>query len=140
MNFEPHAPAPREPQPAPREPDAPAPLITYLDVVLVLLGAPIMLLIGVPAVGYGAGAGAWIALRAVGVGVEKAADAAEPRTQISLRMAYMLGRLFLLALAVILARRSGGQNAGLAALVVVVIAFTIQLATAALNRPRRRSA
>ena len=141
MNFEPHAPAPREPHtPAPREPAAPAPLIAYLDVVLVILAAPIMLLIGVSAVGYGAGAGAWIALRVVGLGVERAANASEPRTQISLRMAYMLGRLFLLALAVILARKSSGQNAGLAALVVVVVAFTIQLATAALNRPRRRSA
>lgn len=147
MNFEPHAPAPGEPRPAPREPrsaprepNAPAPLIAYLDVVLVVLAAPIMLLIGVSAVGYGAGAGAWIVLRLVGIGVERAADAAEPRTQISIRMAYMLGRLFLLALAVILARRSDGQNAGLAALAVVVIAFTIQLATAALNRPRRRSA
>lgn len=140
VNFEPHVPASREPQPAPREPNAPAPLITYLDVVLVVLAAPIMLAIGVSAVGYGAGAGAWIVLRVVGIGVEKAADAGEPRTQISIRMAYMLGRLFLLALAVILARRSGGQDAGLAALVVVVVAFTIQLATAALNRPRRRNA
>jgi hypothetical protein len=140
VNFEPHAPAPSEPRPAPREPNAPAPLIAYLDVVLVVLAAPIMLLIGVSAVGYGAGAGAWIILRVVGIGVERVADAAEPRTQISIRMAYMLGRLFLLALAVILARRSDGQNAGLAALAVVVIAFTIQLATAALNRPRRRSA
>jgi hypothetical protein len=139
VNFEPHAPAPREPQPASRESNAPA-LIAYLDVALVVLAAPIMLAIGVSAVGYGAGAGAWIVLRVVGIGVEKAADAGEPRTQISIRMAYMLGRLFLLALAVILARRSDGQNAGLAALVVVVVAFTIQLATAALNRPRRRNA
>jgi hypothetical protein len=48
----------------------------------------------------------------------------------------MLGRLFLLALAVVIARRSGGQNDGLAALVVIVAAFTIQLAISAANRPR----
>jgi hypothetical protein len=51
-------------------------------------------------------------------------------------MAYMLGRLFLLALAVVLARRHS-QDAGLAALIVVVVAFTVQLATSAASRPRR---
>jgi hypothetical protein len=48
----------------------------------------------------------------------------------------MLGRLFLLALAIVLARNSGGRNDGLAALVVIVVAFTVQLAVSALNRPR----
>ncbi len=114
------------------------PVVGYLDVVLVVLAAPILILIGVPAVGYALGAGAWVALRAVGVGVEHAAAGAPARTQISLRMGYMLGRLFLLALAIILARTSGGRDAGLAALVVVVAAFTIQLALSALNRPRSR--
>ena len=42
----------------------------------------------------------------------------------------MLGALFLLALAVILVRQAG-QDAGLTALVVVVFAFTIQLAAVA---------
>jgi hypothetical protein len=113
-------------------------LIAYLDVVLVVLAAPIALLTGVSALGYGAGGGAWLVLRAAGVAVERAASSsAETRQQISLRMAYMLGRLFLLALAIVLARRDGGQNAGLAALVVVVAAFTVQLFTAAVSRPRR---
>jgi hypothetical protein len=115
---------------------APLPLVEYLDVVLVVLAAPIALLTGVSAVGYGVGAGAWLVLRVVGLAVERAASSAEPRQQISLRMGYMLGRLFLLALAVVLARRDS-QNAGLAALVVVVVAFTVQLATAAVSRPRR---
>lgn len=119
------------------DPGTPVPLVAYLDVVLVLLVAPIALLTGVSAVGYGAGGGAWLVLRAVGVAVERTASASsDARQQISLRMAYMLGRLFLLALAVILARRHS-QNAGLAALIVVVVAFTVQLATAALSRPRR---
>lgn len=120
------------------DPGTPLPLIAYLDVVLVLLCAPIALLTGVSAVGYGAGGGAWLVLRAVGLAVERAAGpSADARRQISLRMAYMLGRLFLLALAVILARHDGGQNGGLAALVVVVAAFTVQLATSAVSRPRR---
>ncbi len=117
----------------------PAPiLIGYLDVVLVVLAAPILLLIGVPALGYGLGGGAWVALRALGVGVDHAASGRDTRSQLSLRMGYMLGRLFLLALAVIIARRSGSQSDGLAALVVIVAAFTVQLALAAVNRPGAR--
>jgi hypothetical protein len=117
----------------------PAPLLVgYLDVVLVALAAPILIVIGVPAVGYALGGGAWLVLRAVGVGVERAAAGVPARTQISLRMGYMLGRLFALALAVILARTSGGRDAGLAALIIVVAAFTIQLAVSALTRPRSR--
>jgi hypothetical protein len=106
-------------------------------VVLVVAAAPILLLMGVSAVGYGAGAGAWLILRAVGVGVDRVAETSDARAQVSLRLGYMLGRLFVLALVVVLARRNGGQDAGLAALLVVVIAFTVQLLVSALNRPRK---
>jgi hypothetical protein len=110
-------------------------IVQYFDVALVVLAAPIMLLIGVPALGYAIGAGAWLALRAVGVAVERAADATEDvRSQIGLRLGYMLGRLFGVALAVVIARRSGTQDDGLTALVVIAVAFTVQLATSALTR------
>jgi hypothetical protein len=113
--------------------------LVYFDVILVVVAAPILLLIGVSADGYGLGGGAWIVLRLLGIGLERAlAATAEPRTQISLRMGYMLGRLFLLALAVIVARQAGGQSGGITALAVIVVAFTAQLATLALNRPRSR--
>jgi hypothetical protein len=110
-------------------------ILRYFDVALVVVAAPIMLLLGVPALGYAIGGGAWLALRAVGVWIERAADNAEDaRTQIGLRLGYMLGRLFALALAVVVARRSGNQHDGLTALVVVTVAFTVQLATSALTR------
>jgi hypothetical protein len=93
----------------------------------------------VPAAGYGIGAGAWIALRIIGVGVERAADSATVMNrQVGLRLGYMLGRLFALAIAVILVRKSDGSNAGLTCLAVIVFAFTAQLATSALTRPRSR--
>ena len=120
------------------DPGTPVPLIAYLDVVIVILAAPIVLLAGGSALGYGVGAGSWLALRAVGVAVERATGpGTDQRRAISIRMGYMLGRLFLLALAVVLARKDGGQHAGLAALLVIVIAFTVQLATSAVSRPRR---
>jgi hypothetical protein len=114
-------------------------MLQYLDVAVVVLAAPIALLIGVPAAGYCIAAGAWIALRALGVAVERVAGASgELRTQVSLRLGYMLGRLFALALVIILVRQDVGRDDGLAALVVIVAAFTIQLAVSALTRPRAR--
>lgn len=115
--------------------EPPVTALRYFDVLLLLVAAPIMLLIGVPAAGYGIGAGTWIGLRAIGVAVERAAIAVDLNRAIAIRLGYMLGRLFTLAIAVILVRKSDGQNAGLAALVVVVFAFTVQLATSALSRP-----
>ena len=114
-------------------------LFRYIDVVLVVVAAPILLLIGVPAVGYAVGAGAWILLRAVGLGVERYAGATnDPSRQISARLVYMLARLFLLAIAVILVRRSNGQDAGLTCLAVIVFAFTVWLAISFTDRPKRR--
>jgi hypothetical protein len=114
-------------------------VLRYLDVVLILVAAPILLLIGVSAVGYAAGGGAWIALRLVGVGLERYLRAStDMRRQISLRLAYLLARVFLLALAVILVRRGEGKNDSLATLAVVVVAFTVQLVISYAERPRSR--
>jgi hypothetical protein len=114
-------------------------VLAYLDVVLVVLAAPIMLLIGVPAVGYLVGGSVWIALRAAGVLVDRAAAALnDPRREVTLRLGYLLGRLFLLAIAVILVRNGSGRNAALTALLVIVFAFTVQLILSFLNRPTRR--
>jgi hypothetical protein len=119
--------------------EAPVTALRYLDVVLVVLAAPIMLLIGVSPSGYLIGAGAWIALRALGVAVEHyASTTTDAGRQIGVRLGYMLGRLFMLAIVVILVRKSDGQDAGLAALAVVVGAFTIQLAVSAIARPGTR--
>jgi hypothetical protein len=113
--------------------------LRYIDVVLLVVAAPIMLLIGVPASGYAAGAGAWIALRAAGVVVEHYAGAARAANQeIALRLSYLLSRLFLLALAVILVRQGDGRDAGLTALMVIVFAFTVEMIIGVANRPRSR--
>jgi len=114
-------------------------VLAYLDVVVLVVAAPIMLLIGVPAEGYLVGAGVWIALRAVGVAVERAAAAADdPRREVTLRLAYLLGRLFLLAIAVIVVRNGAGRDDGLTALLVIVFAFTTQLVISFLIRAGSR--
>jgi hypothetical protein len=119
--------------------EPPVTVLRYLDVVLLAVAAPIMLLIGVSPAGYLIGAGAWIALRAAGVAVEGYASAgSDVNRAMGARLGYMLGRLFALAIVVILVRKADGQDAGLAALAVIVFAFTVQLATSAISRPRTR--
>jgi hypothetical protein len=120
--------------------EQPVTVLSYMDLVLLVVAAPIMLLIGVSAPGYCIAAGSWVGLRLLGVAVERyAAATQEANRQIGVRMGYMLGRLFTLAIVVILVRKSDGQDAGLAALVVVVFAFTAQLVIGAFTRPRRAS-
>jgi hypothetical protein len=119
--------------------EAPVGMFRYFDVVVLVVAAPVMLLIGVPALGYGVGAGAWIALRAIGEGVDRAASAsAQASRELNLRLAYMLSRLFLLALAVIVVRKQAGQDDGLAALGVIIFAFTAQLTLSFANRASSR--
>ena len=114
-------------------------VLAYLDVVVLLVAAPIMLLIGVPAVGYLVGAGVWIVLRAAGVLVERLIAATDdPRHEVTIRLTYLLGRLFLLAIAVILVRNGSGRDAGLTALLVIVFAFTTQLVITFATRPGSR--
>jgi hypothetical protein len=126
---------------APATSDGHAALLAYLDVVMLVVAAPIMLLIGVPAAGYLVGAGVWIALRAVGVAIERVVPSLrDPRGEITLRLAFLLGRLFTLAIAVIVVRNSAGRDDGLTALVVIVFAFTTQLVLSFLTRPRSRGA
>jgi hypothetical protein len=113
-------------------------VLRYLDLVLLALGAPIMLLIGVSPAGYLIAAGVWAALRAIGVGVERAGAGSVAGRDVAIRLTYMLGRLFALAMTIILVRRGDGRDAGLAALLVIVFAFTIQLGISAMTRPRSR--
>jgi hypothetical protein len=117
--------------------EAPVAVLRYFDAVVLIVAAPVMLLIGVPALGYGVAAGVWIVVRAAGVGAERlAAASTDPSRAISVRLGYLLGRLFVLAITVILVRKQAGQDDGLAALAVIVFAFTVQLALSFTNRPR----
>ena len=104
------------------------------DVVVVLGSAPILLLVGVPAVGYLIGAAAWILARGLGVAVERyATSLSHVVHQASLRIAYRMTRVGVLSRSVV-ASKAVGRDDGLAALLVFVIAFTIQLTVAIIER------
>ncbi|HEY2006075.1 MAG TPA: hypothetical protein VGG87_06470 [Solirubrobacteraceae bacterium] len=118
-------------------PDRSLSLLRYFDVLVLLVAAPIMLLIGVSASGYLIAAASWIALRVVGVAVDRYAATVDLTRSTAIRMVFMLTRLFGLAIVIILVRKADGQDAGLTALAVVVFAFTVSLFISALNRPTR---
>jgi hypothetical protein len=114
--------------------------LRYIDVVLLVVAAPILLLIGVSALGYAVSAGVWLGLRVVEIGVNRYAAALgdQKRELIVRQLMFPLVRIFLLALTVILVRRGEGKDAGLTALVLLVLMFTIRFAISVAERPRAR--
>jgi hypothetical protein len=120
-------------------PHTPLTVKGLLDVLVLVVATPIVLVPGVPARAYLIAAGSWIVLRAVGVAADRIALAIAPSAaEIGLRLAYLLGRLVALAIMVVLLRQSGGRPAALTALLVILVAFTIELTISAIYRPRRR--
>jgi len=117
-------------------------LARYLDVCLVVASAPFVLLAGMPRLGYGIAAGGWILTR---FGVElirrRAWSARTVAAQAALHLAAILGRVWMIALVVLAARFGGGNSDGIMAAVVVLAAFTVELAMSFVLRgmlPHRR--
>lgn len=123
---------------ADRRAPAPRPLaaFAYLDVALVVLALPLVLLAGAPLIGYAAGAGGWLLQRAVGVVIDRFAHrATDPKTGLIAALAGLFLRLWIVALAIILAARLGANEDGLTATVIVAAAFTVYLAMSLLIHP-----
>jgi hypothetical protein len=110
-------------------------LFRYLDVCLVLATAPFVLLGDMPALGYAIGAGAWVLTRAGTAFLHaQARRAGEARVRAGLLVASLLGRVWLIAAAVILARYAGSRDDGIMAAVLVLAAFTVYLAMSFVTR------
>ncbi len=92
--------------------------LRYIDVVLLVVAAPILLLIGVPPLGYGVAAGVWLALRVVEIGVNRSAAALGDQNweMIVRQLAYPDGADLRSRITVILIRRDADDDAGLTAL------------------------
>lgn len=103
--------------------------LRYLDVCLVLATAPFVIVGGLPVEGYLIGAAAWLLTR---LGADflqaRARRAGDLKLRAGLTLAGMLGRVWLVALAVILARVAGGKGDGIMAAALVLAAFTVYFA------------
>ncbi len=110
-------------------------LLRYFDVCLVLATAPFVLVAGMPLLGYLIGACAWLLTRAgAAYAHEQAARASDPKLKAGLYVGGMMGRVWLVAFAVILARYAGGKDDGVMAAALVLAAFTVYFLMSLLTR------
>ena len=109
--------------------------LRYFDVCLVLASAPLLLIGGMPRLGYACGAGAWLATRAgAALLQERARRTRSAGVRAGLLMAAMMGRVWLVALAVIVARYAGGRDDGIMAAVLVLSAFSVYFVMSLVTR------
>jgi hypothetical protein len=104
-------------------------VLRNLDVVLVLLGAPVALALGAPVFGVLVGAGGWLLQRVLAVVDRRIIDrAAEPGSRLGLDFVEAFARIWLLAGAIIIAGVIGRHADGLAAAVLIFAAYSVALA------------
>ena len=114
--------------------------VRYMDVILVVLAAPFVILMGGPMLGYLVGGGAWIATRILGVVVDRSARKRSARAQVGLSFGALMGRAWILGIAILVVGLAGEREDGLMAALLALVAFTVYLATTLiLPRPERNT-
>lgn len=98
----------------------------YLDVCLVLATAPFVPIAGLPLLGYLVAAGVWLLTRVGTIFVqERALRVGDFKLKAGMQVAGMMGRIWLVALAILLARFAGSKSDGIMAAAVLLAAFTV---------------
>jgi uncharacterized membrane protein YhaH (DUF805 family) len=101
-------------------------ILRYLDVFLVLATAPFVVVGGMPMFGYLVGAVAWLTTRLATEALHaRALRSNDPRVRAGLAVGVMMGRVWVIVLAVILARYAGNKDDGIMAAALVLAAFTV---------------
>lgn len=109
----------------------------YLDVVVVLMATPVALVLGAPALGVVIGAAAWIAQRVLAQLDRRWIDAPGKRRPLGVGVVEAFGRIWLLAAAIVIAAVVGGRADGLAASVMIFVAYSVAFVLRVLDgRPR----
>ncbi len=108
-------------------------VLPYLDIVLVLIVAAPALTAGAPALGYAIGGAAWIVARLVSVAVDRRiANVGDLRRMLGLSVAYKMLRVWMLAIAIIVAGVAGARADGLTAALVIFGGFSVYFASSAI--------
>ncbi len=114
-------------------------LARNLDVVLVVIGAPVAVALGAPAVGYAVGGAAWILNRIIAATDRRwTRRLREPRQQLAVNLFEGFGRIWLLAAAIVIAGVAGGRADGLTAALVIFGAYSIAFVIRVLSGPPSR--
>jgi hypothetical protein len=111
-------------------------VLRMLDLVVLVLALPVFVLGDLPLAGYAAGAGAWVAQRAVQLVLERRAKASDdPRTVVGITAGSMIARGWLVALTIFAVGLAKGDDAGLSAAVLVIALFTVYFTVSLILRP-----
>lgn len=106
-----------------------------LDLAVLALALPVFLVAELPLLGYAAAAAAWLVQRALrGALSRRAAASRDPKTVAGLQAGSMIGRGWLVALA-IFGVGLAQEEAGLAAAVLFLLVFTIHFTVNLVTRP-----
>jgi hypothetical protein len=115
-----------------------ASILRYLDLVILAVALPVFVVADLPLLGYVVAAGAWLLTRALGVAADRRATRAladgDRRTALGTVAAAMLGRVWLVALAVLLVGILADREDGLAAALLSLALMTTYLAGTFLAR------
>ena len=117
-----------------------ASVLAYLDVVLVVLAAPVAIALGASPLGYLIAAGAWVLQRVLQQLDKRLIASRGADARFGLNLVDGFGRIWLLAGAIVLAAVIGGRRDGLAAALLVFFAYSIAFAMRLVSgRPQGRS-
>jgi hypothetical protein len=110
-------------------------VVGNLDLALLALALPVFVIFELPLLGYVVAAGAWLAQRLLQrFASGRASEASERRAAVGVIAAATLGRVWLLALAILLVGVLGDEDAGLAAAVLAAALVTVYLAGEAVGQ------
>ena len=105
-----------------------APVLAYLDVVLVVLAAPVAIALGASPLGYLIAAGAWVLQRVLQQLDRRWIAGRGADARFGLNLVDGFGRIWLLAGAIVLAAVIGGRGDGLTAALVIFCVYSIAFA------------
>jgi hypothetical protein len=113
--------------------------IRYFDLIVLVAVLPLFLFADLPMAAYFAGGAAWIIQRAIQVTLYRRARAAgDVRVAAGLTAASMIGRGWLCAGAIFAVGLAAGDDAGLAAALLVIGLFTVYFTVNMIIRPMER--
>lgn len=113
--------------------------LRYLDLILLALGLPVFLVAGLPLLGYGALAAAWLLQRWIqAFAARRAVATGDRRAAMGVLAGSLFGRVFLVCLTV-LGVGLVEREAGLAAGVLAAMLFTVYFATLLIVTPLEES-
>jgi hypothetical protein len=114
--------------------------LTYLEVVVVAVAAPVAIALGAPLFGCVLGAGAWVLQRLIHAADRRwTARLREPRQQLGANLFEAFGRIWLLGGAIVVAGAAGHRSDGLSAALMIFGAYSVAFVIRILSGPPKES-